>query len=569
MYNKEGRIKLETTAHIQNRLDTNIQFYNTDVGTADLVFDVTRNGSPLLVSSENADVIIQLETTDKRKNYVVDTVIPVDPMNGVLKYTIPNDFLGLANKDNKTVKIIGQTWIAIHGKEDIVTHAEFSFSIKDSIINTIPAVDKINEIRTFQEFRESIMNTINEINEALANGQDYVSQMETAKASGLKALNDRSIQVMQEIATLVGTSKKDITDLKNSTMSELENKANQIKADVEKLNKYDTTTWQKSKLTNDNGTSQIVAIGNDLEKLRSLPPGFYYTTSTPIGLTYSTEWASSTAGYTEVYERDSVTKHIIFRPYNSSQQFIMRYYNEWNGWERINPDMRRKWLGTIGQENNEYSSLLQLPCGLYECSIPADAFNVDAPQDPNGGGYIAEVDVTDGAAGKRKQLRLIVSGRNTEYRGTVHTSSTAFPDGKFLGWKRVQDAEEFEALNNDTGWIDWEIKNDATKRQTDDPNALQCQYRIRMVNGIKIAHLRVNVNNLVTQTAFGSIPSHMVPRIEHFYARTPVTMNPAVVLVDVTGDLMFYVNETDKAKWLPGHYIVGEFSWIIDEVGGN
>ncbi|MCJ1762184.1 BppU family phage baseplate upper protein [Mammaliicoccus sciuri] len=551
MYNKEGRIKLETTAHIQNRLDTNIQFYNTDVGTADLVFDVTRNGSPLLVSSENADVFLILKNG---KNYIVDNVEPIDPMNGCMKYTIPNVFLGLTGNVN------GQLFIAVHGKEDIVTEVEFSFKIADSLINTIPAVDKLNEIRTFQEFRESIMNTINEINEALANGQDYVSQMETAKASGLKALNDRSVQVIQEIATLVSTSKKDITDLKNNTMSELDNKANQIKADVEKLNKYDTSDWQKAKLIQDNGQLQIVSLADDLNKLHDLKTGFYYTTTTPIvGI-----GATSTAGFLEVLERNGgILKRITFRPYNSTQIWQKRFYNTWEDWERVNPeDYKRKWLGTIGQEGNTYTDVLSLPGGKYECTIPSDAFSVNAPQDPNGGSYIAEIDVTE-SENERKQLRLIASSRNNEYRATIHTNNV------FSGWKRVQNAEEFEALNNDTGWIDWEIKNDATKRQTDDPNAIQCQYRVRMVNGIKIAHLRVNVNNLVTQTAFGSIPSHMVPKIQHFYARTPVSLNPAVVLVDVTGDLMFYVNMSDRDKWLPGHYVVGEFSWIIDEVGGN
>ncbi|MCD3219431.1 BppU family phage baseplate upper protein [Mammaliicoccus sciuri] len=551
MYNKEGRIKLETTANIQNRLDTNIQFYNTDVGTADLVFDVTRNGSPLLVSSENADVFLILKNG---KNYIVDNVEPIDPMKGRMKYTIPNVFLGLTGNVN------GQLFIAVHGKEDIVTEVEFSFKIADSLINTIPAVDKLNEIRTFQEFRESIMNTINEINEALANGQDYVSQMEIAKASGLKALNDRSTQVMQEIATLVSTSKEDITDLKNNTMSELDNKANQIKADVEKLNKYDTSDWQKAKLIQDNGQLQIVSLADDINKLHDLKTGFYYTTTTPIvGI-----GATSTAGFLEVLERNGgILKRITFRPYNSTQIWQKRFYNTWEDWERVNPeDYKRKWLGTIGQEGNTYTDVLSLPGGKYECTIPSDAFSVNAPQDPNDGSYIAEIDVTESENG-RKQLRLIANYRNNEYRATVHTNNV------FSGWKRVQNAEEFEALNNDTGWIDWEIKNDATKRQTDDPNAIQCQYRVRMVNGIKIAHLRVNVNNLVTQTAFGSIPSHMVPKIQHFYARTPVSLNPAVVLVDVTGDLMFYVNMSDRDKWLPGHYVVGEFSWIIDEVGGN
>src|SRR5699024_3934653 len=177
------------------------------------------------------------------KNYIVDNVEQIYPMNWHLKYTIPNEFLGLTGKVN------GQLYIAVHGKEDIVTEVDFSFNIADSLINTIPAVDKINEIRTFQEFRENIMTTINQINEALANGEDYVSQMEATKASGMKALNDRTTQAIEEITTLVGTSTQEITDLKDNTISELDDKATQIKNDVEELNQYDTTNWQKHKLT--------------------------------------------------------------------------------------------------------------------------------------------------------------------------------------------------------------------------------------------------------------------------------------------------------------------------------
>lgn len=244
MYNKEGRIKLETTAHIQNRLDTNIQFYNTDIGTADLVFDVTRNGSPLLVSSENADVFLILKNGT---SYIVDTVTPTDPLNGRLKYTIPNEFLGL------TGKVDGQLYIAVHGKEDIVTEVEFSFNIADSLINTIPAVDKLNEIRTFQEFRESIMTTINEINEALANGTDYVTQLEAAKTSGMKAINDRNEEVLDGLERNAIAFAEYLTNTKDNSIRELNEEVNKFKADVEALNKYDTTNWQKHKMTEDNG----------------------------------------------------------------------------------------------------------------------------------------------------------------------------------------------------------------------------------------------------------------------------------------------------------------------------
>lgn len=558
MYNKEGRIQLETTAHIQNRLDTNIQFYNTDIGTADLVFNITRNGSPLLVSSENADVFLILKNG---KNYIVDNVEPIDPMNGRLKYTIPNEFLGLTGKVN------GQLYIAVHGKEDIVTEVEFSFKIADSLINTIPAVDKINEIRTFQEFRENIMTTINEINEALANGEDYVSQMESTKSSGMKALNDRTTQAIEEITTLVGTSTQEITDLKENTITELDDKGNQIKADIEQLNQYDTSNWQKYKMTNDDGSRKYVQ-GLDL---LTAPPGNYESTQTVNGPLK--ENGEPDTGFVESdISVSSNGRRVIMATrssYNKTYIKTLHTNGVDSGWKELTKDNTRVFLGTIGSEGNEYTSLLQLPPGYYECTIPSDAISVDAPQDPNGASYIAAVDVYNGAAGNRKVLRLIMNSRNDEYRATVHTSTPDNPNGQFRGWKKVQNEEEYNALFDDTGWIDWNTMNGATKRETDNPNALQCQRRIRTVNGVKIAHLRVNVNNVVTQTTFGSIPADMVPKVEHFYARTPVTLNPAVVLIDVNGNLIFYVNTNDAKKWLPGDYIVGEFSWLIDDIGGG
>ncbi len=558
MYNKEGKINLETTAHIQSKLKTNIQFYNTDVGTADLVFNVTRNGSPLLVSSENADVFLILKNGT---SYIVDTVTPIDPLNGRLKYTIPNEFLGL------TGKVDGQLYIAVHGKEDIVTEVDFSFNIANSLINTIPAVDKLNEIKTFQQFRENIMESIRVINEGLENGTDYVSQLDAAKASGLKAINDRTAQVVSDIETLVNTSKQSLTDIKESSITELDNKATQIKADVEALNNYDTTNWQKSKITDDNGYTRVIT-SPDLS-VTTLDTYFNKTEKVYVNTPTNSPHSTAASGFIDVTFRSSSYGILTFQPYNSNLIYMTRRVNSptWSNWVLLNPEVnKRKSLGTIGVENSEYNDLLTLQAGSYECVIPSDAFRVNAPQEPNGKSYYAEIDVYEGNSG-RKQLRLIMSHLNTEYHATVH--SDGVETNAFKGWKRVQDAEEFSALNNDTGWIDWDTMNGATKRETDVPTAIKCQRRVRMVNGVKIGHLRLNVNNVVTQTAFGSIPADMVPKVEAFYARTPVTMNPAVVLLDVNGNLMFYVNTNDATKWLPGHYIVGEFSWIIDDVGSG
>ncbi|WP_301420022.1 BppU family phage baseplate upper protein [Mammaliicoccus lentus] len=559
MYNKEGRIQLETTAHIQNRLDTNIQFYNTDIGTADLVFNITRNGSPLLVSSENADVFLILKNG---KNYIVDNVEPTDPMNGRLKFTIPNEFLGLTGKVN------GQLYIAVHGKEDIVTEVEFSFKIADSLINTIPAVDKINEIRTFQEFRENIMTTINEINEALANGEDYVSQMEGTKASGMKALNDRTTQAIEEITTLVGTSKQEITDLKENTITELDDKSNQIKADIEQLNQYDTSNWQKYKMTNDDGSRKYVQ-GLDL---LTAPPGQYESTQTVNGPLK--ENGEPDTGFVESdISVSSNGRRVIMATrssYNKTYIKTLHTNGVDSGWKELTKDNTRVFLGTIGSEGNEYTSLLQLPPGYYECTIPSDAISVDAPQDPNGASYLAAVDVYNGAVGNRKVLRLIMNSRNDEYRATVHTSTPDNPNGQFRGWKKVQNEEEYNALFDDTGWIDWNTMNGATKRETDNPNALQCQRRIRTVNGVKIAHLRININNIKTNgQVVGSIPSSMVSKKMSFIIRAPISFNPPAVNITTDGNFTVNINTADFDRWLPSHYVEGEFSWIIDDIGGG
>ena len=547
MYNKEGRIKLETTAHIQNRLDTNIQFYNTDIGTADLVFNVTRNGSPLLVSSENADVFLILKNGD---NYIVDNVTPIDPMNGKMKYTIPNEFLSLVGK------VDGQIYIAIHGKEDIVTEVEFSFNIADSLINTIPAVDKLNEIRTFQEFRESIMATINDINEALGNGEDYVTQMEATKTSGMKAMNDRTTQAIEEITTLVNTSTQEIANLKDNTITELDDKAIQIKNDIDALNQFDTSNWQKYHMTDSNGTIDIIKnFDFNIDADSTGSKSFYVTASTngPEGV--------SNDGFVTLLDRTLNYKKITYQPYNSNKIFIRTKNTTWTDWKEIskeNDPNKRISLGALDNEDSAYDNILNLPGGIYECVIPQDAFLYNAPLDPNGNRYIAEIDVKEGTEG-RKQITLISSYNNAEYRTTLHT------DGDFRGWQEVQTTNRYDELNNDTGWKEWETMNGATRRNSDDPLEIGNEYRIRTVNGVKIAHLRIHVNNVTTQTVIGKIPQDLTTKYQEFLVRTPVTKIPATVRVDVDGTIKLYLNTNDIDSWKTSDYIRGESSWIIDE----
>lgn len=557
MYNKEGHIKLETTARIQNRLDTNIQFYNTDIGTADLVFNVTRNGSPLLVSSENADVFIKLETTDKRKNYVVDTVLPIDPMNGKLKYTIPNDFLGLANKDSKTMNVVGQTWIAVRGKEDIVTHVEFSFSIKDSIINTIPAVDKLNEIRTFQEFRESIMTTINEINEALANGKDYVSQMEGAKTSGMKALNERTTQVIEEITTFIDTSTQEMTDLKDNTITELDDKAKQIKSDIESLNQANTDNWQKHKLTNEDGTMPIKSNinFNKLDDFINKTSCFY------AGSSINQPENVNANGYVTVYFRNNGYAKLYYSPYSSDEIFTKRRMgnNGWSEWKNITDkpsssnelksNLKREFLGELRE------SIYNLKNGYYEAIIPSDPDDVDAPVFPNGGSYVASLDVFEGE--ESKIIRLVQNEVNNEYLVSIT------PDNVKV-WKQNFTVEDFKDSFQDLGWTSFETRNGAEKRGENDEYEINNEYRVYKENGIQKVTVRINLSNVTTNSVIGYLPKEYVKKRRHFYLRTPVSKNPAICYINVDGSISVYLNMSDREVWTSNDYVVGEYEYILD-----
>ena len=496
MYNKEGKLKFETSAEYVPIGNTGISFYDSDIGTADLIFYITRNQRPLEISDENVDCFLILKASDG--TYIVDKANIVDPLNGKARYTVPKEFL------KHTGKVQGQVYIAVHGKEDMITEVEFNFNIKESLISTIPAVDKLNYIKTFDDLRTRIEERIEYIENALANGDDYVTQMDETFKSGMKSLNDRSAQVIGEIQALVDGYKQELATMKDNTLTEMNDK-------------YITSITDMN-----NVRDEIVDITDSL-----------------------------------------VTKDVLNEEID--EVFSGKTYQEYSF---TDVEGKRTYLGTLGTTESGYASILDLPPGLYEATIPGDAWTVDAPQSTSGSAHIASIDVIAGS-NKRKQIRLIQNLSNFEFRATVHTENVDNPNGRFMGWKRVMDAQEFESKNSDSGWIRWETKNSTTERELNIPTAIQNQYRVIMTNGVKRAHLRINVNNIESKMVIGSIPKEYVPKVHDFYLRTPVTMNPAVVQIDVDGQIWVYLNTNDVPKWQPGHYIKGEVSWIIDDVGAG
>ncbi|MCE5003193.1 BppU family phage baseplate upper protein [Staphylococcus pseudoxylosus] len=337
-------VNLETTAQYQSLSNLNVQFWNQDKNTAVLQFKITRNDFPLSLSKENVEVFIKLESG---VNYIVDSTEVVDgsfeiidELNGVVSYTIPTEFMTVA----KTVA--GQVYVATKDREEVVVQRKFSFEVAEDLLSAIPASEKLREIKLFAQLRDEVSDTMAKLNEDFANMQDYVTMVNQAATDGVNQLNKLSDDKLTEYNSNHTEKLNEMTTTGDNYTTQFSEDKSYIDTKVEefeqKLVDSDIVTqgesenWQKYKLTSDTGNHTQVSLGNDLNKLRELKPGFYYTTNTPI------TGASSTAGFTIVEQRDETVKRITFKPYNSNNTYVMRYYNEWNDWENALLDLESK-----------------------------------------------------------------------------------------------------------------------------------------------------------------------------------------------------------------------------------
>ncbi|UXV54426.1 BppU family phage baseplate upper protein (plasmid) [Staphylococcus aureus] len=245
MYNKVGNIKLETTAQYQKPIETNIKYYNTDTGTAQLVFNVTRNQFPLEISDKNTHSFIILRSSDE--HYIVDDVEFLNPLKGVIAYTIPSEFL------SKPGKVQGQIYINVKGTSDVITQVDFNFMIEDAVINTIPTVEKVKIIRTFVELQESVKATIEEIRERLTDGEKTVNEIKAVLDDGVNRINTAKDNAQKQLDSSKEKGLKELTAQTNDHIDEINNIVNEAMDNIQDLNPTNTNEWQKSKLTKDDG----------------------------------------------------------------------------------------------------------------------------------------------------------------------------------------------------------------------------------------------------------------------------------------------------------------------------
>ena len=371
--NKKALFKMKTEPYLKPISDLGVGFYNLDENTAIIQFQLTNDSGPLMLHENNVNSYAYFKSQNGSSSDVIDLEI-VDNYNGIVQITLPKDFL----QASTDTKVTGQVYIAVNnvsGKaeyNEVAVFREFNFEVKDALINKISSFTKIEYIRMFDQLKARIEQQVKDIEEAIANGADYVAEMQSVLQRGVETLNAIVTDGKTDMQSFITQAKSDLDNTKGDAINDITSISNNAKTSVtetadgvikninnisndatehidgkvdefnglletdgfltpEKLgNQLDGLEWQKYKLTNNDGTSKTLTNPTDLldtTYLDNLSPGLYYAD----GPTNSPNGAS---GFITVMQRSTI-KIIYFQPYNQDRLFVNRYYNEWSGWKEL------------------------------------------------------------------------------------------------------------------------------------------------------------------------------------------------------------------------------------------
>lgn len=198
---KIAQTKLDVTAYYRDLKQLNVEFYNQDINTSILKFQITRNNKPMLLSDINVNSQIILVTSDGSKK--VDNLTFEDEMNGILSYTLPNDVLVHVGD------VTGEIFINRKGSDDTIVVRTFKFSIKDALVNIISADTKLSYIRKFDDLEALIKERAIEIQKSIEGLEDYVTKVTNARDDALQAIGVSK----DEVELIIENGKSEIQGL--------------------------------------------------------------------------------------------------------------------------------------------------------------------------------------------------------------------------------------------------------------------------------------------------------------------------------------------------------------------
>lgn len=198
---KEAQLIASDSTYLRPISDEYIQFYNLDINTAILTFQVMKGIYPLQIGKANSEMYVYLES--ENGSYITHDVENfIDPLNGIVQVNVDSDFLGAATD----TWVTGQLYLKAVGRRDAVVLNEFRFYVKDALINKIDNEIKLKYIRQIDRFIE-----------------DAKKEIVEAKI-GLKSLDDIQVnfdsfisEQKTELTTTIENAKTSLNNLADST----------------------------------------------------------------------------------------------------------------------------------------------------------------------------------------------------------------------------------------------------------------------------------------------------------------------------------------------------------------
>lgn len=228
---KLANLTLETSAEYQPRSDLNIAFSSADRDTATFRFRVTQNNKPLLLGEENIKTSIVLIHSNGSK--ITERLTIVDGLNGLLEVVLPNDLVKMPGKVTAQVYVTKQS-------DEIETQAVvaeriFSFTIQESLAWKFDGETKLSYIIEFDELEEHLTERVLAIEKAIANGEDYVTQMKNALQEALTTIEAKVNSVESTVGDLKSSTIAEVTALKNSAITTIQSKLQTGKDEAERI----------------------------------------------------------------------------------------------------------------------------------------------------------------------------------------------------------------------------------------------------------------------------------------------------------------------------------------------
>lgn len=256
---KNAQLIAKDEPYLKPLSDEQLVFYNLDVNTAVLTFQVKRDIYPLQISSLNSDIDVFLKSENGSHTSLVEPRF-IDPLNGIVRFVVDSGFLSAAT--NTWVK--GQARLRAVGRKDTVILNEFSFYVKDALINKIGADIKVRYIRQIDQLIEE---TQKRVNEAILG----ISNVESAKVSFDSFISKQKTDLENIITDTESKMKKlaDSTQIAvDDQLNRFRSEANAIKMDLQSETAGAVNKDELSETLNDYVTSSQLtsALNNKADK---------------------------------------------------------------------------------------------------------------------------------------------------------------------------------------------------------------------------------------------------------------------------------------------------------------